>query len=134
MLTILLAAPWYVWLSLLLLVISTWLQLLCWFSLFSRFLGNIREAFNKDSELKNLLMDDFFTKAIHECQVQSKLVLCNPLCLNKPTKSIVDWNLLFFFLSKYHNRNEFSIHEAKRVCINVEIIGVMATFSWEQSQ
>ena len=33
------------------------------------FLGNIKEAFDKDSELKNLLLDDFFKKEIQKCQV-----------------------------------------------------------------
>ena len=36
---------------------------------FSRFLGNIKEAFDKNSDLKNLLLDDFFKNAILKCQV-----------------------------------------------------------------
>ena len=40
----------------------------------SVFLGNIREAFAKNSDLTNLLMDDFFTKAIHDCQVGSQAI------------------------------------------------------------
>ena len=36
---------------------------------FSVFLGNIKEAFDKDSHLKNLLLDDFFKNAIEKCQV-----------------------------------------------------------------
>ena len=40
----------------------------CSFS-FSRFLGNIREAFDKNPELVSLLLDDFFKKAVHDAQV-----------------------------------------------------------------
>ena len=35
----------------------------------SRFLGNIKEAFEKNPDLKNLLLDDFFKQAILKCQV-----------------------------------------------------------------
>ena len=38
-------------------------------SFYSRFLGNIKDAFVKNPELKNLLLDDFFMKEIHKCQV-----------------------------------------------------------------
>ena len=40
---------------------------------FSRFLGNIKEAFDKDSNLTNLLLDDFFKKAITDCQVNDTM-------------------------------------------------------------
>ena len=35
----------------------------------STFLGNIKEAFDKDPNLANLLFDDFFSGLIHRCQV-----------------------------------------------------------------
>ena len=35
----------------------------------SVFLGNIKEAFDKNPDLKNLLLDDFFKSAVHKCQV-----------------------------------------------------------------
>ena len=35
----------------------------------SRFLGNIKTAFDKNPELTCLLLDDFFRKAIEDCQV-----------------------------------------------------------------
>ena len=38
-------------------------------SLNSRFLGNIKDAFVKNPDLKNLLLDDFFMQEIHKCQV-----------------------------------------------------------------
>lgn len=33
----------------------------------SRFLGRIKEAYDRDPALVNLLLDDFFLKAINEC-------------------------------------------------------------------
>ena len=35
----------------------------------SVFLGNIKEAFDKNPNLQNLLLDDFFKTAILRCQV-----------------------------------------------------------------
>lgn len=40
---------------------------LCFFC--SVFLGNIKDAFIKNPNLQNLLLDDFFKNAIHNCQV-----------------------------------------------------------------
>merc|ERR1711868_332432 len=34
----------------------------------SRFLGNIKEAFDKDPNLQSLLLDDFFKDAVHAAQ------------------------------------------------------------------
>ncbi|XP_077459027.1 6-phosphogluconate dehydrogenase, decarboxylating [Stigmatopora argus] len=34
----------------------------------SVFLGKIKEAFDRDSELQNLLLDSFFSDAVHKCQ------------------------------------------------------------------
>jgi 6-phosphogluconate dehydrogenase len=40
-------------------------------SLFSSvFLGKIKEAFDRDAELQNLLLDTFFSNAVQDCQVQ----------------------------------------------------------------
>lgn len=36
----------------------------------SRFLGDIKRAFDENPKLTNLLLDKFFTNAIHQCQVQ----------------------------------------------------------------
>ena len=38
--------------------------------IFSVFLGKIKEAFDRDSELQNLLLDNFFSNAVQDCQVQ----------------------------------------------------------------
>ena len=43
--------------------------------IFSRFLGNIKEAFDKNPSLQNLLLDDFFKNAILTCQVSFFLSL-----------------------------------------------------------
>lgn len=36
----------------------------------SVFLGNIKAAYDKNPDLTNLLLDDFFKDAIHSCQVR----------------------------------------------------------------
>lgn len=36
----------------------------------SVFLGKIKEAFDRNSELQSLLLDNFFSKAVQDCQVQ----------------------------------------------------------------
>ena len=36
----------------------------------SRFLGNIKDAFDKDPNLQSLLLDDFFKNAVHASQVE----------------------------------------------------------------
>lgn len=41
------------------------------FLVFSVFLGKIKEAFDRDIELQNLLLDSFFSKAVQDCQVQN---------------------------------------------------------------
>ncbi len=43
----------------------------------ARFLGDIKAAFEKDPNLLNLLMDDFFTQAIDECQAAWRRVVSN---------------------------------------------------------
>lgn len=44
-------------------------------SLFSSvFLGKIKEAFDRDAELQNLLLDTFFSNAVQDCQVQLRRV------------------------------------------------------------
>ena len=39
------------------------------FFFFSVFLGNIKQAFDKNPNLSNLLLDDFFKKEVQKCQV-----------------------------------------------------------------
>merc|ERR1712073_23534 len=51
----------------------------------SRFLGNIKAAYDKNSELVNLLLDDFFKNAINECQASWRKVEANAVQLGVPT-------------------------------------------------
>jgi len=41
-----------------------------WYPLLSRFLGNIKAAYDKNPNLVNLLLDEFFKDAIDNCQVE----------------------------------------------------------------
>lgn len=41
----------------------------------SRFLGEIKNAFTKNPDLQNLLLDDFFKFAVTDCQVMMHFVL-----------------------------------------------------------
>eukprot|EP00118_Oscarella_pearsei_P024686 m.306589 g.306589 ORF g.306589 m.306589 type:complete len:485 (+) comp41379_c0_seq1:83-1537(+) len=51
----------------------------------SRFLGNIKEAFDKNPSLSNLLLDDFFKSAIHNCQASWRKVVALGVTLGIPT-------------------------------------------------
>ncbi|CAB3986575.1 6-phosphogluconate dehydrogenase, decarboxylating-like [Paramuricea clavata] len=51
----------------------------------SVFLGNIKEAFDKDAHLKNLLLDDFFKNAIEKCQDSWRKVVATAVTLGIPT-------------------------------------------------
>ncbi|XP_063681043.1 6-phosphogluconate dehydrogenase, decarboxylating-like [Bolinopsis microptera] len=50
----------------------------------SVFLGNIKEAYDKDAELENLLLDDFFKKAINKCQDGWRKVIATAVTLGIP--------------------------------------------------
>jgi len=50
----------------------------------SRFLGNIREAFDKNAKLQNLLLDEFFTNEIHKCQDAWREVVSTGVKLGVP--------------------------------------------------
>ena len=51
----------------------------------SVFLGNIKEAFDKNPKLNNLLLDDFFKSAIHDCQSSWRKVVSAAVELGVPT-------------------------------------------------
>jgi len=51
----------------------------------SRFLGNIKAAFDKNPALDNLLIDDFFRDAIHSCQKSWRKVVSKAVELGVPT-------------------------------------------------
>jgi 6-phosphogluconate dehydrogenase len=54
----------------------------------SRFLGNIRDAFAKDPELANLLLDDFFLAAIKKAQTSWRRVAAAAVTLGIPMPAI----------------------------------------------
>merc|ERR1712051_155782 len=51
----------------------------------SAFLGKIKEAFDKDSDLTNLLLDDFFRDAVHDCQNAWRDVISKSVEIGIPT-------------------------------------------------
>lgn len=51
----------------------------------SRFLGRIKEAFDKNPTLVNLLMDDFFKKAVADAQLSWRTVVSTAAQLGIPT-------------------------------------------------
>ncbi len=51
----------------------------------SVFLGNIKAAYDNNPELDNLLLDDFFRKAIDECQTSWRKVVAQAVQLGIPT-------------------------------------------------
>jgi len=50
----------------------------------SRFLGNIREAFDKNKELTSLLLDDFFTAAVQDAQASWRRVVSKAVEIGVP--------------------------------------------------
>ena len=51
----------------------------------SVFLGNIKDAYEKNPNLENLLMDDFFNSAVHKCQAAWRKVVASAVELGVPT-------------------------------------------------
>lgn len=51
----------------------------------SRFLGNIKEAFDKNADITNLLLDDFFKAAISDCQESWRKTAAMAVQLGIPT-------------------------------------------------
>ena len=52
----------------------------------SVFLGNIKQAYDNDPDLDNLLLDKFFKAAIHDCQVSKNLrIFLNFCCVETLT-------------------------------------------------
>merc|ERR1712061_389577 len=51
----------------------------------SVFLGNIKAAYDRNPELDNLLLDDFFRDAIHKAQASWRKVVANAVQLGVPT-------------------------------------------------
>ncbi|XP_014668797.1 PREDICTED: 6-phosphogluconate dehydrogenase, decarboxylating-like [Priapulus caudatus] len=51
----------------------------------SKFLGNIKAAYEKTPDLSNLLLDEFFRNAIHNCQASWRIVVSEAARLGLPT-------------------------------------------------
>jgi len=51
----------------------------------SAFLGKIKEAFDKAPDLTNLLLDDFFRDAVHDCQSAWRDVISKSVEIGIPT-------------------------------------------------
>lgn len=67
---------------------------------FSVFLGKIKEAFDRNPDLQNLLLDDFFKKEMHNCQVMRRCY-CRNDSFNPPsrfTEKCIDNNCEFLLL------------------------------------
>ncbi|VDK46050.1 unnamed protein product [Anisakis simplex] len=54
----------------------------------SQFLGNIKRAFDENPMLNNLLLDKFFTNAIHQCQDSWRKVCASAVMLGIPTPAL----------------------------------------------
>ncbi|MBL7005627.1 MAG: decarboxylating NADP(+)-dependent phosphogluconate dehydrogenase [Spirochaetia bacterium] len=61
----------------------------------SVFLGKIKEAFDKDSELNNLLLDDYFQEVIGRCQTSWRKVITQAVNLGIPVPTL-SAALMFF--------------------------------------
>lgn len=55
---------------------------------FSAFLGNIKQAFDKNPKLTNLLLDDFFAKAMKDCQASARVVVSTAVTIGIPTPAL----------------------------------------------
>jgi len=54
----------------------------------SAFLGQIKEAYDRNPKLTNLLLDDFFKEAIHRCQKSWRHVVATGAMLGIPTPAV----------------------------------------------
>lgn len=54
----------------------------------SAFLGNIKQAFDKNPKLSNLLLDEFFAKAMKNCQASARVVASTAVTIGIPTPAL----------------------------------------------
>ena len=78
----------------------------------SRFLGNIKEAFEKNPDLKNLLLDDFFKQAILKCQDSWRKVVAKAVIHGVPTPTFS--SALAFFDGYRSERVPANLIQAQR--------------------
>lgn len=51
-------------------------------------MGNIKQAFDKNPKLTNLLLDEFFAKAMKECQAGTRVVVSTAVMIGIPTPAL----------------------------------------------
>jgi 6-phosphogluconate dehydrogenase len=78
----------------------------------SRFLGKIRDAFDKNPNLHNLLLDDFFRDVIHNCQASWRRVVARAVELGVPVPAIASG--LAFYDGYRHERLPANLLQAQR--------------------
>jgi 6-phosphogluconate dehydrogenase len=78
----------------------------------SRFLGDIRDAFKKSPDLKNLLVDDFFQQAVSRCQVSWRRVVARAAELGIPLPAMS--SALAFYDGYRHGRLPANMIQAQR--------------------
>lgn len=54
----------------------------------SAFLGNIKSAYDKNPKLSNLLLDDFFAKAVQDCHESARIVVSASVKIGIPTPAL----------------------------------------------
>ena len=86
---------------------------------FSVFLGNIKAAFDKNPELTNLLMDEFFRDAIDNCQESWRHVIAIAVTLGIPTPAFSS-ALAFYdgFRSEVLPANLIQVNFVLSICIS----------------
>ncbi len=78
----------------------------------SRFLGEIRDAFGKNPNLNNLLLDDFFRNVIHENQASWRRVVAKAVELGIPVPAMS--SALGFYDGYRHERLPANLLQAQR--------------------
>ncbi len=78
----------------------------------SVFLGRIKEAFDRNPELENLLLDDFFKQAIDDCQEGWRRVVARAVQLGIPTPAFS--TALAFYDGYRHERLPANLLQAQR--------------------
>ena len=95
----------------------------------SKFLGNIKQAFDTNPKLDNLLLDEFFTNEIHKCQNSWRQVVSTGVQLGVPLPcfstalafydgyrsktlpaNLIQVGLILFFIKLYANTSVFTHH------------------------
>jgi 6-phosphogluconate dehydrogenase len=78
----------------------------------SRFLGKIRDAFHKEPDLHNLLVDDFFKEAIDRCQPSWRRVVARAAERGIPLPAMS--SALAFYDGYRHGRLPANMLQAQR--------------------